>query len=112
MGRVITFGSNARHAVLEGMQELEDAVISTLGPRGRTVLLDSGNEHPVLTKDGVSVARFITFSDHYKRIGASLIKEAATKTDAIAGDGTTTTVLLTTELCKAGNKLIIFLVRH
>lgn len=106
MGKVITFGSNARHSILEGMQELEDAVISTLGPRGRTVLLDSGNEHPVATKDGVSVARFITFSDHYKRIGASIIKEAATKTDSVAGDGTTTTTLLTAELCKAGNKLV------
>ncbi len=106
MGRVITFGSNARHSILEGMQELEDAVISTLGPRGRTVILDSGNEHPVATKDGVSVARFITFSNHYKRIGASIVKEAATKTDAVAGDGTTSTTLLTVELCKAGNKLI------
>ena len=106
MGRVITFGSNARHAILAGMQELEDAVISTLGPKGRTVILDSGNEHPVATKDGVSVARFITFSNHYKRIGASMVKEAATKTDAVAGDGTTSTVLLTVELCKAGNKLI------
>lgn len=106
MGRVITFGSNARHSMLDGMQELEDAVISTLGPRGRTVILDSGNDHPVATKDGVSVARFITFSNHYKRIGASIIKEAATKTDAVAGDGTTTTCLLTTELCKAGNKLV------
>ena len=106
MGKVITFSSNARQSILEGMQELEDAVVSTLGPRGRTVILDSGNEHPVATKDGVSVARFIDFSNHYKRIGASMVKEAATKTDAIAGDGTTTTCLLTVELCKAGNKLI------
>lgn len=106
MGKVITFGSNARQTLLRGMQELENAVTSTLGPKGKTVIIDTGNDHPIATKDGVSVARAIRFSDHYKNIGASIVKEAAAKTNSVAGDGTTTTTLLTTELCKAGNKLV------
>ncbi len=87
MGRIITFGSDARNKMLEGISELEEAVISTLGPKGHTVILSTGNGHPIVTKDGVSVARFIYFSDKYKDIGASIVKEGATKTNAVAGDG-------------------------
>lgn len=106
MGKVITFGPEARRSMLEGITELEDAVVSTLGPKGRFVCLDSGNGHPVITKDGVSVARFINFSDKYKNIGASIVKEGATKTNSVAGDGTSSSTLFTSELCKIGNRLV------
>ena len=86
-GRIIKYGSDARKRILQGMSELEEAVISTLGPKGRFCVLHTGNEHPTITKDGVSVARFIHFSDKYKNIGASIVKEGATKTNSIAGDG-------------------------
>lgn len=106
MGKIITFGNEARNKILEGMIELEKAVCSTLGPKGKCVLLDKGNRHPFTTKDGVTVANNISFSDKYKDIGASIIQEVAQKVNALAGDGTTTSTLITTELCKAGNELV------
>lgn len=106
MGKVIKFGNSARNLVIEGITELENAVTCTLGPKGRTVIIDKGNNHPVVTKDGISVGKFIEFSDKYKNIGANLIKDAAKKANSIAGDGSTTTILLTSELCKAGNELV------
>ena len=106
MGKILKFGNDARSLILEGVDELEQAVTCTLGPKGKTVILDSGNGHPIITKDGVSVARFIEFTDKYKNIGASLIQEAARKTNAVAGDGTTTATLITSELCKAGHELV------
>lgn len=106
MGKILKFGNEARNLILEGVNELEEAVTCTLGPKGRTVILDSGNGHPIITKDGVSVAKFIEFTDKYKNIGASLIQEAARKTNSVAGDGTTTATLITSELCKAGHELV------
>lgn len=106
MGKILKFGNEARSLILEGVDELEQAVTCTLGPKGKTVILDSGNGHPIITKDGVSVARFIEFTDKYKNIGASLIQEAARKTNSVAGDGTTTATLITSELCKAGHELV------
>lgn len=106
MGKIITFGNDARNSILEGMEELEKAVCSTLGPKGKCVLLDKGNRHPFSTKDGVTVANNISFSDKYKDIGAAIIQEVAQKVNALAGDGTTTSTLITTELCKAGNELV------
>ena len=97
MGKIITFGNEARNKILEGMIELEKAVCSTLGPKGKCVLLDKGNRHPFTTKDGVTVANNISFSDKYKDIGASIIQEVAQKVNALAGDGTTTSTLITTE---------------
>lgn len=105
-GKILKFGNEGRQACLDGIIELEKAVTVTLGPKGRNVLFDKGTSHPVITKDGVSVARETTFSNHYKNVGASLIKEAAEKTDAIAGDGTTTTVLLGSELAIEGSRLV------
>ena len=106
MGKRLLFGSESRDRMLEGILLLERAVISTLGPRGRNVCFDRRTSHPVITKDGVSVAREIKFSDPYMNTGASMIKEAAENTNAVAGDGTTTTVLLSSEMCKAGVKLV------
>lgn len=92
--------------MMQGIDELERAVITTLGPVGRNCLFDKGTSHPVITKDGVSVAREISFSDHYKNTGALIVKEAAENVNTIAGDGTTTTVLLASELCREGINLV------
>ncbi len=106
MGKILKFGTEARAEMLKGIELLENAVISTLGPRGRNVMFDKGTSHPVITKDGVSVAREVKLSNHLQNAGAAMIKEAAENTNAIAGDGTTTTVLLSSEMCKAGVNLI------
>lgn len=105
-GKILEFGRKASEKLMQGIDELERAVITTLGPSGKCVLLDKGTSHPIITKDGVSVAREIKFSDHFKNIGATIIKEAAENANSIAGDGTTTTVLLASELCKGGFNLI------
>lgn len=106
LGKIIEFGSDARSKILVGMDEAERAVISTLGPKGKTVILDNKTRHPTMTKDGISVLEFIDFSDKYKRLGVDIIREATHKVNGECGDGSTTTTLLTAELCKEGNKLI------
>jgi chaperonin GroEL len=100
MGKIIRYENEARLLVFQGIEDMYKAVVKTLGPRGSCVILDQGNGHQIITKDGVSVARFISFSDKYKNIGASLVKEAANKTNQSCGDGTTTAALLTYELIK------------
>lgn len=88
------------------MIEAEQAVTCTIGPKGRTVFLNNGTIHPVATKDGITVLKFIDFSDPYKDLGVNIIREATRKVNGECGDGSTTTTLITTELCKAGNQLI------
>ena len=90
----LTFDSEARNALLEGVSKLAAAVKSTLGPRGRNVLLDKGWGGPTVTKDGVTVAEEIELKDKAENIGAKLVKEAASKTSDVAGDGTTTATVL------------------
>lgn len=106
LGKEIKFGSEARKALFSGIDKLEKAVSTTLGPKGRNVLLDNGTNHPVITKDGVSVARSIFFSDHYQNTGVAIVKEAAEKANTLAGDGTTTSVLLSSSLIREGIKLV------
>lgn len=106
LGRDIVFGLDARNKILEGVSLLEKSVITTLGPKGRNVLIDKGTVKPVITKDGVTVAKNICFSDKYRNIGSTLVKEAANKANTVAGDGSTTTTLLTSELMKEGNRLV------
>lgn len=106
MGKILTFGNEARQSILNGMVKLESAVASTLGPKGHTVIIDNGTIHPVVTKDGVTVARAVEFKNRYENLGANLVKEAARKTEKTAGDGTTTSTVLLTALCKAGNDLV------
>lgn len=106
MAKMLDFGVTARGKMLEGIKTLKRAVIATLGPRGRNVMFNRGTSHPIITKDGVSVAREIKLRDKLQNAGASMIKEAAENTNAIAGDGTTTTVLLASEMCEAGVNLI------
>lgn len=105
-GKILEFGRKASEKMMSGIDELEKAVVTTLGPKGKNVLFDRGTSHPIITKDGVSVAREIKFTDHFKNIGAAIIKEAAENVNSVAGDGTTTTVLLSSELCRKGFNLV------
>jgi len=100
------FGEAARKRMLEGINQLDRIVTCTLGPSGRNVLISKGTAHPVITKDGVSVAREVDFDDPYMKAGSDTIKEAAERTNTMAGDGTTTTILLSSELSRQGVKLI------
>ena len=84
MGKILKFGNDARSLVLDGINELEEAVTCTLVPKGRTVILDSGNGHPIITKDGVSVSREIWLKDHLENCGACTLKEAGEKTNSEA----------------------------
>ena len=102
----VKFGPEARAEVMEGINILADAVVCTLGPNGRNVLIDHNgyddNYRPTHTKDGVTVAKNITVHGLVKNLGAQLVKQAATKTNEKAGDGTTTSTLLARELVKGG----------
>jgi chaperonin GroEL len=92
--------------MLDGMVQLEKAVLTTLGPKGKCVLIDKNNTIPFITKDGVSVAKEVAFTDVYKNIGAQIAKDVARRTNTVAGDGTTTSTLLVVEMCKTGTELI------
>jgi|CXWL01.1.fsa_nt_gi chaperonin GroEL len=98
----LTFHEDARAALLAGVEKLAAAVKSTLGPRGRSAILDKGWGAPTVTKDGVSVAEEIELSDKYENLGAQLVKEASSKTSDSAGDGTTTATVLAEAIFKAG----------
>ncbi|MDP6433773.1 MAG: TCP-1/cpn60 chaperonin family protein, partial [Candidatus Scalindua sp.] len=86
----LVFREDARMAIKSGVTKLANAVKSTLGPRGRNAVLDKGWGSPTITKDGVSVAEEIELKDPYENMGAKLVKEVASKTSDVAGDGTTT----------------------
>jgi len=105
-GKDIRFGVDARKLLLEGCDKLADAVQVTLGPKGRNVVLDKSYGSPKITKDGVTVAKEINFSDKFMNIGASLIKDVASKTNDEAGDGTTTATILARYLFKEGCKAV------
>jgi chaperonin GroEL len=98
----ISFDENARKSLLEGVSKLAAAVKSTLGPRGRNAVLDKGWGAPTVTKDGVSVAEEIELSNKFENVGAQLVKEAASKTSDVAGDGTTTATVLAEAIFKEG----------
>ena len=104
--RSIKFGTDARALMLEGADLLADAVQVTLGPRGRNVVIDKTFGAPKITKDGVTVARDIEFSNRYHNIGASLIKQVASQANDKAGDGTTTATILARSIFKEGCKAV------
>ena len=105
-GKDIKFGNEARALMLEGCEMLADAVQVTLGPRGRNVVLDRSFGSPKITKDGVTVAKDIEFANRYHNIGASLVKQVASKTNDEAGDGTTTATILARAIFKEGCKSV------
>src|SRR5438046_1537971 len=100
--KMLAFDSEARTSLLEGVTKLARAVKSTLGPRGRNAVIDKGWGAPNITKDGVTVAEEIELTDKYENIGAKLVKEAASKTSDVAGDGTTTATVLAEAIFKEG----------
>ncbi len=102
----ILFDEKARKAILEGVTKMNDVVSVTLGPRGRCVALDQGYGSPVLINDGVTIAKEIELEDKFENIGAQLLKEVAEKTQDVAGDGTTTAIVLTSAIIKEGFKNI------
>jgi chaperonin GroEL len=106
MAKQMVFETDAREAILQGVQKLAKAVTSTLGPRGRNAVLDKGWGAPTITKDGVTVAEEIELSDPYEQMGAQLVKEVASQTSDKAGDGTTTATLLTEAIFTQGLRAV------
>jgi chaperonin GroEL len=102
MSKIIEFGSEAREQLVSGIDKLADAVVSTLGPNGRNVVISNEQGFPQSTKDGVTVAKSISLSDNVEEAGVSLVKQAAIQTANLAGDGTTTSTLLAREMIKSG----------
>lgn len=104
MAKMIQFGEEARRAMQVGVDKLADTVKVTLGPKGRNVVLDKKFGSPLITNDGVSIAREIELEDPYENMGAQLVKEVATKTNDVAGDGTTTATVLAQAMINEGMK--------
>ncbi len=106
MAKEIKFGEDSRKAMVKGVDQLADTVKITLGPKGRNVVLDKKYGAPLITNDGVSIAKEIEFEDRFMNMGAQLVKEVATKTNDVAGDGTTTATLLAQAIIREGLKNI------
>ena len=104
MAKIIKYGEDARKSLLEGINKLADTVKVTLGPKGRNVVLDKNFGTPLITNDGVTIAKEIELEDKFENLGAQLIKEVSIKTNDIAGDGTTTATVLAQSMIKEGVK--------
>ena len=102
MAKEIKYGAEARAALESGVDQLADTVRVTLGPKGRNVVLDKSFGSPLITNDGVTIAKEIELEDKFENMGAQLLKEVATKTNDIAGDGTTTATLLAQAIIREG----------
>src|ERR1700709_2823241 len=102
MAKIIKFNEDARRSLERGVDKLADTVKVTLGPRGRNVVLDKKFGAPTITNDGVTIAKEIELTDPYENLGAQLVKEVATKTNDVAGDGTTTATVLAQALVREG----------
>jgi len=102
MSKIIEFGPEGRNKLVKGIDTLANAVVSTLGPNGRNVVIERPNQSPISTKDGVTVAKHISVSDPVENLGVNLVREASIKTADKAGDGTTTSTLLAREMIKDG----------
>jgi len=106
MAKILEFNTAARHSLKEGVDTLANAVKTTLGPKGRNVILERITGSPVVTNDGVTIAREIHLKDQFENMGAQLVKEAAIKTNDIVGDGTTTATVLAQAIIREGMKAI------
>ena len=104
MAKEILYGESARKALETGVNKLADTVKITLGPKGRNVVLDKKFGAPLITNDGVTIAKEIELEDMFENMGAQLVKEVATKTNDVAGDGTTTATLLAQAMVREGLK--------
>ncbi len=106
MAKIIAFEEAARNKILAGVNTLADAVKVTLGPKGRNVVLEKSFGSPTITKDGVSVAKEIELEDKFENMGAQMVKEVASKTSDVAGDGTTTATVLAQSIFREGAKMV------
>ena len=104
MAKMICYGEEARHALERGVNQLADTVKITMGPKGRNVVLDKKFGSPLITNDGVTIAKEVELADPFENMGAQLVKEVATKTNDVAGDGTTTATLLAQAIIREGLK--------
>ena len=104
MAKIIKFGEDARKSLLEGVNKLADTVKVTLGPKGRNVVLDKSFGSPLITNDGVTIAKEIELEDKFENMGARIVKEVSEKTNDVAGDGTTTATVLAQSMIKEGVK--------
>ena len=107
MAKQIKYGEEARRSLERGMNALADTVKITLGPKGRNVVLDKKYGAPIIVNDGVTIAKEIELEDPFENMGAQLIKEVATKTNDVAGDGTTTATLLAQAMIREGMKNVV-----
>ena len=104
MAKQLIYGEDARKALQRGIDQLADTVKVTIGPKGRNVVLDKKYGGPLITNDGVTIAKEIELDDAFENMGAQLVKEVATKTNDIAGDGTTTATVLAQAFVREGLK--------
>ena len=102
----VKFGTDARAKMLRGVETLANAVKVTLGPKGRNVVIEKSFGAPRITKDGVTVAKEIELSDKFENMGAQMVREVASKTNDIAGDGTTTATILAAAIVREGGKAV------
>ena len=107
MAKEIRFDQDARAKLLSGVNQLANAVRVTLGPKGRNVVIDKSFGSPTVTKDGVTVAKEIELDDKFENMGAQMVKEVASKTSDVAGDGTTTATVLAQAIFREGSKLVV-----
>jgi chaperonin GroEL len=107
MAKQILFDQDARSKMIEGVDGLANAVRVTLGPKGRNVVIEKSFGSPTVTKDGVSVAKEVEFEDKFENMGAQMVKEVASKTSDVAGDGTTTATVLAQSIFREGSKLVV-----
>lgn len=105
--KMVVHGDESRHAILGGVNKLADAVKVTLGPRGRNVVLDKKFGSPTITKDGVTVAKEIELANKLENVGAQMVKEVASKTSDVAGDGTTTATVLAQAIFREGLRMVV-----
>lgn len=106
MDKLIVYGADARNRIVHGAEKLENIVASTLGPKGHNVIISDGGVRPLITKDGATVSSKTDSDDPFEKIGMQLIKDVVSKVDSVAGDGTTTTTIYSTNLLKETNNLI------
>ncbi len=104
--KIVKFGDEARSSIMRGVNILADAVTVTLGPRGRNVVLEKSWGAPTVTKDGVTVAKEVQLEDKFENMGAQMVKEVASKTSDVAGDGTTTATVLARSIYAEGSKMV------
>ena len=107
MAKQITYGDQSRQAILRGVNQLADAVKVTLGPKGRNVIIDKKFGSPTITKDGVTVAKEIDLRNALENMGAQMVREVASKTSDVAGDGTTTATVLAQAIYREGAKNVV-----